>query len=1157
MKKLLSKIRHNLKNSGSSLVLVIVALGFVGILTGALLTAVGYAYRQKLYDYNAKSNFYYLEQAMDEIYSGLGAQTMGYMQEAYEETREKAIKYNTTTHEYENIGNENANRIFKDSFMEKVSTSDSYELRRSDDTDPTSEVLLTAGLGKTLMSFISNLKDPTNPTDLKKSPGTIELIPDNLQVLYYYDDGTPSSVRITSKQLSKIIIKNVTLRRTVNYNRSQAKGNFSQTISTDIEICRPDFDVSFDGTTANLNNLFEFCIISDSGVEVNQYNGSVLSINGNIYAANDFYNKKYNDYNGDKDKPEDSVANQNYRTFMEEEIWNKPDGTSKKYVMNPVSSNTYGSDDLTTLVNKNDLLHSVPRVNALYDGNNMKSKYSGFYVNGSNVNVFAKKIIVPGSISVMDAGTLNVYGIDGTQVSQADVWADEVVLGGGYQGEYVDDDVTGTTVFSNQKGSKANFTANMYIKDDTQIESDYSTYRLNGSYYGFGNSIEKDSRSFIPTTLRNGTKSNIYQEEFLDDENNKDYKVREHYNSSAFIVNGQHASVDLYNTSAFYIAGRSYIELSKVKTKKETPKNVKFKTSEDTEVDGKDKDGAYEYDEELKDYKTGESLAIKAAQLAYKPIKSPTEKKVTRNTDGSLSYVDVGDTRDSSATYEYFSDLPVELRDIVLFTRYFNTASSSDSSHAAMVPVKYVEEEYTKAGTSTKATNYYYYLDFDFAFDNNLFSSTYFTKDVDEATETKKYIRSADDLSAYFISDYYNYINYVDEYQLYSEVGFMSRHLDINGTCEFDSFDRAVLVNKNEIDDSTTKRTDVLVDVTNYDQYLAGAVAAPGNVDSKIYTSGAFTTSLNSDKTASLEKSDLNSIFRNDDNVSFSVLMNDKQTIKSTVLGETPDTVSSTEVNSSDATSAAKLSKEYEKHYNYLKWSLQDLPTAKSKYSTAKTESEFVDTLVEKKGEDAITPINYYFNFDKIVQSDSDFHGGTTSIEPNDLPLATINRAGGEDVSGYKVWVDYDDVHVSADSPDGIVTGMIFAKGDVYFDEDPTGGFPVREFNGIIITGGKVFVNNNITNINSSDTCKTILSQCAVKAKDITSSNVEKQRQALCAIKVLELFKDYEDVAAYYRDLMEHPENQVVTEDNNDIKNISTIDYSNVVRYNNWMKNVD
>ena len=76
MKKIISKIKKSLKNSGSSLVLVIVALGFIGILTGALLTAVGYTYRLKMYDYNAKSNFYYLEQAMDEIYAGVGIQTM-------------------------------------------------------------------------------------------------------------------------------------------------------------------------------------------------------------------------------------------------------------------------------------------------------------------------------------------------------------------------------------------------------------------------------------------------------------------------------------------------------------------------------------------------------------------------------------------------------------------------------------------------------------------------------------------------------------------------------------------------------------------------------------------------------------------------------------------------------------------------------------------------------------------------------------------------------------------------------------------------------------------------------------------------------------------------------------------------------------------------
>ena len=64
MKNIFSKIKKKLHNSGSGLILVIVALAFVGILAGALLTAVAYVYRLKLYDYNAKSNFYYLEQAM-------------------------------------------------------------------------------------------------------------------------------------------------------------------------------------------------------------------------------------------------------------------------------------------------------------------------------------------------------------------------------------------------------------------------------------------------------------------------------------------------------------------------------------------------------------------------------------------------------------------------------------------------------------------------------------------------------------------------------------------------------------------------------------------------------------------------------------------------------------------------------------------------------------------------------------------------------------------------------------------------------------------------------------------------------------------------------------------------------------------------------------
>ena len=72
MKKI-KKILKKLNNQGSSVVMVVAALGFIGIIVGALLMAAGYTYKQKLQDLNARDNFYYVEQAMNEIYAGVGS----------------------------------------------------------------------------------------------------------------------------------------------------------------------------------------------------------------------------------------------------------------------------------------------------------------------------------------------------------------------------------------------------------------------------------------------------------------------------------------------------------------------------------------------------------------------------------------------------------------------------------------------------------------------------------------------------------------------------------------------------------------------------------------------------------------------------------------------------------------------------------------------------------------------------------------------------------------------------------------------------------------------------------------------------------------------------------------------------------------------------
>ena len=1158
MKKIFRKIKNSLRNSGSTLILVIVALGFVGILTGSLLTAVAYAYRQKLYDYNAKSNFYYLEQAMDEVYAGVGSKTMEYMNEAYEETREKAVKYNLKTHEYENIGNENANEMFKTEFMNKFASA------LDDNTFipiiVSGKVSVEDGVGKTITDCISNYKNPTDAN----SKGTVELVTDDLSVVVYYTDGTsvslykndPAGALVNSlsggKIIAKVVIKNVTLKRTANYNRSTANGNFTQTISTDIEISRPDFDVSFDGSTSNVNNLFSFCLLADSGVEINKQPGSVLSINGNVYAASDFYNKRYNDYDGKNDA--------DYKTALP---WKRADGSEKSYTMNKVTNYSYVDNNNTTLYNKNDIANAVPYNDAKYDGNNVKSKYSGFYINGNTVNIFASKIIVPGSIAVMDAGSLSVYGTDGTQITQAEVWADEVVLDGSTKGTPTyssDSSVNGLSDTNKKYGSKADFTANMYIKDDTQIESDYSRFRLNGSYYGFGDSTDADPRKFIPTTLiSSGTNGgNIYEEYGnLGAGKGDGNKIRAHYNSSAFIVNGEHANVNLIDTKSIYIAGRSYIELSKLKTAKDST-SYKALIGENgavlTETGGpayaKVTSTSLTYDSDIQDYKTGESLSIKSNQLAYKPSAAPVKEKYIKDSEGNFKNT-VEDSYTGVSYEEYFSYLSDDLKGMELFAKYFNMARVSSDGKGGKVPVVYTEENYVNLA-GKDVTKYYYYLDFQFAFDNNTFDTTKFTKST---TDTSKiYLKSADELSKYFIIDYYNYLAYVDEYHTFGSVAFLASHSGI---------DTDVLDNENLVTIGGTefKRTDSLVDLMDYENYSAGAIGTTDN----IYSSGAVTTSYNKTATGDLGtqagKVAIKNALTSEDNVTFFVQTDTDSNINSTLLGSTEDSTSDTKIDGTTTAArmsdALDLSDEYEEHYNYMKWSLQDLPTANSTIPDSMSESQFVRKVVEEKGTVSLTPLNSYFNFDQIVDHDPDQGNNATSISPDNLKLS-YNSAEG--YSEYKVYVDYNDVHISCQSPaeNGKITGIIVTKGDVYFDQfyGSDEYKTVKEFNGIIISGGKVYVNSTVTNINSSELCKTIMNQCIVKSQDCLSDDADKKTQAINAIKVLELFKDYEDFGKLQRKIIADPS---LADDlsTDKFKNISTIDYSDVIRYNNWMRNVD
>ena len=1131
MKRLINKIKNINSNSGSSIVLVIVALGFIGILTGALLTAVGYAYRLKLYDYNAKSNFHYLEQGMDEIYAGIGRKTLANLQEAYEETREEVIYYDIASNTYKNLPDDEANELFKTKFMEKVSDVDYLKVWKTIDPGYSDE-----NYKKSIVYDIENMV--TN--------SSIQLEKDDLKLEFmYYNPATKKVEKkdtlVTSnyKNLTKIVLRNVRLSRESEYSRSTAKGKFKQTIQTDIEIARPDFEVAFGNLNADTSTLFSYCMIADSGVDIDWTAQNVLTINGNIYAANDFYNKDYNNYDGNHN------GNTNYSDAPE---WNRgkdSEGNDVKieYPMNVVSKYSYVKDTGThNLYNTGtSLVGTGSATSHPYDGKDLNSKYSGFYVNGGNVNVLADTMVVPGSIAVMNGGKLSVYGINGSGVDSTDVWADEIVLGG----------YSLPALNNKQEGASALFNADLYVKDDTQVEADYANLKLTGGYYGFSYSGKADDRSYTPIVAKNKStdKANIYQEmvpELNDDGSIKtdkngniiykdDPENRGHYNSSSIIVNGQYSTLDFSTTKTLFIAGRSYIELSnnKVSNTKKSVDESKIKSAvpDEDKKDVKYTDYTYQYETKLDDYKTGESLSKKSSQLAYYPQKAgggfTADKKYYQLSSGS------------------------KLLNMNLFTKYFK---------GGKIPIEY-HEVVLNEGTSQEKTKTYYYFDFETAVKEKTYNNTIvkFPATIDD-DDVPEY---AEKLKQMFIKDYFDYFDYCVNKDSDHKLMYMGyeENYDSPANSAATPFPQAQFKLQNpDVDDyileplgedarsanpttrqaalasvreTITDRVNELQNVTNYQDFITGQIAVAnvlktvdnqGNIHdsastvNKAYTSGGVTFSDTAIKTITNPK-----------NVTFSMRVNNDSEIESNLLGAT----GGTNDNKTDTVAnATKFADDYNKHYNYYKWALKDINTDTNKgTANPMTEADFIDSLVEKYGEGGITPINYYMNFDQLDVAIN----GTKNISPSNL-----------DLGEYEVYASDGDITLNGDaSKDKEITGIVITKGDVFIKD-------VKKFNGLIICGGKIYIDRadtDITSINSSILCRNVINECINKASDYKSTDTDKKNQAAQAVKFLKLFKAYEDIAK------EAEAGNL--EKNSSKKTITNIDYSDVIRYNNWMRNVD
>ena len=525
IERLKRKLRHN-DDHGSSFVLVIVATTFMCILASAILMGAMMTYKLKFYKLNSLNNFYEVETALDEMYAGVGAATNEHLYSAYTTTAELVVVYDTKAQAYTTLDNKSANELFKKLFMTGFVADTNYKSLKN--------------VTDTLQSFISNEYDAVdNPDGVRLDTSNMKLIYTDVNnkttTQYYKNNGgikTEKQSGYENDKVQSVTFKNVCVKRSVDLQGSTA-GTYEQSITTDIVLTEPEYNVSFDTSSVSNNTLYEYAILADMGVEVGEDNDNRTTdaqVKGNIYAASDYYNKDYNDV------AETKVTN--------------------KYESKPTTM--WGTKEIRA--------------------------YSGIFENGKNstLTLNSDVVVCSGSLAAYNGAEINLSGRTQTL---SELWADNIVIGG-------------------KDGGSLKASADAYIFDDTELNAEKASLKFTqGSYFGYSYNAQ-DTRSL----------NYLRQKGYLA----TGYKLRSHFSDSAIIVNGKNSTLDLQDLNSLYIAGKSYIEFSKI---------AASSVPEDDENITVDENADYAFTT-LKEYSTGQSLDVKTNQLMFL-----TQWSVVNNTE--------------------------------------------------------------------------------------------------------------------------------------------------------------------------------------------------------------------------------------------------------------------------------------------------------------------------------------------------------------------------------------------------------------------------------------------------------------------------------------------------------------------------------------------
>lgn len=235
-----------LNDKGSSLVTLLITIAFISLLGTILLTSSGVNYQMKQMDKESKGNFYSAEQALDDVYNGLGTTITECVADAYSRSLAKMTTGDATGGQFNSA--EAAYDYFKQEFVNEILLAYGPGGGTPMDVTSTSDLV---HFGNTMDSYI------LSPDATVVSLNGVTLAPDN-----------------SGLTIEKLVVT-----------YSDTTRDFVSSVTTDIVIKAPTLGM-FDAH----DYLWDYALIGNKGVyarSVNSGTPDATSVIGNVFAGYD------------------------------------------------------------------------------------------------------------------------------------------------------------------------------------------------------------------------------------------------------------------------------------------------------------------------------------------------------------------------------------------------------------------------------------------------------------------------------------------------------------------------------------------------------------------------------------------------------------------------------------------------------------------------------------------------------------------------------------------------------------------------------------------------------------------------------------------------------------------------------------------------------